>query len=279
MANGRTPSEHTVFDQVADKYDQLPVEFFGPVGERLVALAGIQPGDRVLDIGCGRGAVTFPAARAAGTTGSVLGVDLSPRMVEATRTRAAALGLHRTRTMVMDGQKPTLPAGTFDAVVGGMSVHMVADLRTAYRAYRDLLRPEGRLALSAPATDLSPRPRVFGLETIANLSAAYATDNGVYPNGEAFGGQDRLQDDLRVCGFTDVRLTVERAFIRAGTARDVVRWTWTHGMKRLWERVPQHRHAHLESRIAAEITAGHLDGGRVVLPVPVLYATAARPAA
>ncbi|MFI7287773.1 hypothetical protein ACIBRY_14160 [Streptomyces anulatus] len=116
------------------------------------------------------------------------------------------------------------------------------------------------------------------MAAIADLSAAYATDSDVYPNGEAFGGQDRLYDDLRVCGFTDVRLTVERAFIRAETAGDVVRWTWTHGMKRLWERIPQHRHAHLESRITAEITAGHLDEGRVVLPVPVLYATAARPA-
>src|SRR4051794_13624397 len=70
-----------VFDRAADAYDQVGVELFGPVGRRLVALSGVKPGWRVLDVGCGRGAVLLPLADAVGPAGEVVGVDLAPRMV------------------------------------------------------------------------------------------------------------------------------------------------------------------------------------------------------
>ncbi|MFE0102472.1 class I SAM-dependent methyltransferase [Streptomyces sp. NPDC059009] len=277
----RPAGEHVLFEEVATAYDQLPVEFFGPVGERLVRLASVGPGERVLDVGCGRGAVTVPAARATGPTGRVLGIDLSPRMAGETGRLVGELGLGQARARVMDGQDPDLVPGTFDAVVGSMSVHMIDDLPAAYRAYRRLLRPGGRLGLAAPATDAAPEPdglpRVFGLRTIAAMAERYATGSGVYPNSESFGGRDRLRAELSRSGFAGVRLTVEDAYIRAASPYDVVRWTWTHGMRRLWARVEPSRRADLEERIAAEIGERHIVEGRVVIPVPVLYATGTRP--
>ncbi|MEU3657150.1 class I SAM-dependent methyltransferase [Streptomyces sp. NPDC032161] len=277
----RPTGEYVLFEEVAHTYDQLPVEFFGSVGERLVRLAAVRTGNRVLDVGCGRGAVTVPAARAAGPTGSVLGIDLSPSMVEETGLLARRSGLASVQTLVMDGQAPELAPAAFDAVVGSMSVHMLDDLPAAYRAYRTLLRPGGRLGLAAPATDVETGPdghaRVLGLRTIADMARTYATGSGVYPNSESFGGQARLYTDLCQCGFEEVQLTVENAFIRAGSAYDVVRWTWTHGMRRLWERVEPPRRAALEERIAGEIAADHVVDGQVVIPVPVLYATGMRP--
>ncbi|MFJ5725506.1 class I SAM-dependent methyltransferase [Streptomyces sp. NPDC093149] len=277
----RPTGEHVLFEEVAHAYDQLPVEFFSSVGERLVRLAAVRPGDRVLDVGCGRGAVTVPAARAAGPTGSVLGIDLSPSMAEETGRLAQRSGLSWARTLVMDGQAPELAPAAFDAVAGSMSIHMLEDLPAAYRAYRTLLRPGGRLGLAAPATDVATGPgghaRVLGLRTIADMARTYTTDSGVYPNSESFGGQTRLYADLSQCGFSDVQLMVENAFIRAGSAYDVVRWTWTHGMRRLWERIELPHRAALEERIAVEIAADHVIDGQVVIPVPVLYATGVRP--
>src|SRR5689334_4965853 len=77
-----------IFDRAAPTYDQTGVEFFGPPGRELVRLAGIAAGQRVLDLGCGRGNVLFPAAEAVGPTGEVIGVDFAPGMLTAT-TRAA----------------------------------------------------------------------------------------------------------------------------------------------------------------------------------------------
>ena len=80
-----------VFDRAADTYDAVGVPWFQPIALRLVTELAVQPGERVLDIGCGRGAALFPLAEAAGPAGSVVGIDLSPRMVELTAADATAL--------------------------------------------------------------------------------------------------------------------------------------------------------------------------------------------
>lgn len=65
----RSNSIVEVFEQAASSYDRTGVSYFEPFGTALVGCAGIRPGERVLDIGCGRGAVLFPAAAATGPTG------------------------------------------------------------------------------------------------------------------------------------------------------------------------------------------------------------------
>ena len=71
-----------VFDRAAATYDQVGVEFFQPIGRFLVSRTDPQPAERVLDVGCGRGASAIPAAEAVGPTGSVLATDLAPSMVK-----------------------------------------------------------------------------------------------------------------------------------------------------------------------------------------------------
>ena len=61
--------------------------------EHALRLAGLRPGMRVLDVGCGPGDVSLIAARLVGPTGAVLGVDAAPEMIELARTRAAQRGL------------------------------------------------------------------------------------------------------------------------------------------------------------------------------------------
>jgi len=67
-------------------------------GARLVEAAGVEPGDRVLDVATGRGAVLFPAAERVGPTGEVTGIDLSPEMV---RLTGADLALGRLPGQVL----------------------------------------------------------------------------------------------------------------------------------------------------------------------------------
>ena len=112
---------------------------------RMLACAGLAPGERVLDVACGTGLVSFAAARAVGVQGSVVGVDLSGEMVDAARRRAAQThSLHATFAR-MDAESLALPDGGFDVVLCALGLMYVPDPKRALREMRRVLRPGGRL--------------------------------------------------------------------------------------------------------------------------------------
>lgn len=74
-----------MFDLVAADYDNVGVPFFRPIATGLVEAVGAAPGDRALDLGCGNGVSSRALAAAVGHDGSLVGIDLSPAMVELAR--------------------------------------------------------------------------------------------------------------------------------------------------------------------------------------------------
>src|SRR5262245_34804763 len=68
-------------------------QVLGPLTERMLDLAGVGPGSRVLDVGAGTGEQTLSAARRAGPTGSVLATDIAASMLAIARTAAREAGL------------------------------------------------------------------------------------------------------------------------------------------------------------------------------------------
>ena len=79
------------FNSRATDFD--PQGAFAHFGQRLVAVVGVEPGQRVLDVATGRGAVLFPAAERVGTAGEAIGVDLAESMVRAANEEAERRGL------------------------------------------------------------------------------------------------------------------------------------------------------------------------------------------
>jgi SAM-dependent methyltransferase len=126
----------------ADRYEAA-----GPwYGQRLLADAGIADGSRVLDVGCGTGALSRDAARRAGS-GSVVGVDLSTRMTEFARERARDQGLHNVSFLRADAQVHPFEAGSFDIAVSSFGAMFFEDPVSAFRNIAGALRPPGRLAM------------------------------------------------------------------------------------------------------------------------------------
>ena len=136
-----------VFGRAAQTYDRVGVEMFGPIAERLVAELDPRPGERVLDVGCGRGAVLLRAAARVGPTGVVDGVDLAPQMVEAAREEARAAGLD-VDVRVGDAQAPPPGRGPYDVVACSLVIFFLPDPAAALRAWRDLQVDGGRLGLT-----------------------------------------------------------------------------------------------------------------------------------
>jgi ubiquinone/menaquinone biosynthesis C-methylase UbiE len=140
------------FTQAADRYDTDGGGFFTEMGGRLAALAGVGPGAQVLDVGCGKGAVTVPAARLAGEHGRVHAIDLAAPMVAATAARARTLGLATVTAQAGDAGDPsTYPAWSpqsFDVVLAGYVIQFLPRPDLAVRRWWSLLKPGGTVGLS-----------------------------------------------------------------------------------------------------------------------------------
>ena len=158
--------------------------------ETTVSLAGVKPGDSVLEVGCGTGTLSLAAKRQAGPTGKVFGIDIIPGMVEVSKRKAAQAGEQVTFQSGGIDDIP-FPANQFDVVMCSFMIfHMSEPVRQKgiTEIYR-VLKPQGRLLV----LDLALPPH--------GLSRAIAK--------RFFGGM--LQHDLRellplmeACGFSDV---------------------------------------------------------------------------
>jgi ubiquinone/menaquinone biosynthesis C-methylase UbiE len=132
------------WDKAAGHYERFWREQLEPAQRLLLEMADLQPGERVLDIACGTGLITLPAARAVGSTGHVLGTDISDSMVSA--ARSAAVSAHATNTSFarMDAEHLDLSDDSFDAALCALGLMYVPDPVQALREMRRVLKPGGR---------------------------------------------------------------------------------------------------------------------------------------
>jgi ubiquinone/menaquinone biosynthesis C-methylase UbiE len=113
--------------------------------EHALHLAGLQPGMRVLDVGCGPGDVSYIAARLVGPTGTVLGVDSNARIVEFARARAADRFLHNVRFQTAGIADLSLDEPV-DAVIGRLILMHLPHPVEALRRLATMVRPGGVVA-------------------------------------------------------------------------------------------------------------------------------------
>ncbi|OBI15693.1 methylase [Mycobacterium sp. E2327] len=181
--------------------------------EHALRLAGLRPGMRVLDIGSGPGDVSFVAARLVGPTGSVLGVDAAPAMVELAHTRAAEKGLANVRftQAAIDSIALDEPV---DAVVGRLILMHLPDPAATLRRLTSLVRPGGVVAFAE--IDITRARSVPELPLFSQVIA------GIVRAFEAMGISPRFGTTLHTV-FADAGLGAPQLAIGApiGTAADV----------------------------------------------------------
>ena len=153
-------------EKMVDSYDSYMKKVtFGRehiLRQATIDLAGIQPGQSVLEVGCGTGTLTLAAKRQAGPSGEAAGIDIIPGMIEASRRKAAEA---QEQITFQEGSIANIPfpENHFDVVMCSFMIfHMSAETRRKGMAeIHRVLKPDGRLLLLDLALPSQPFQRAI----------------------------------------------------------------------------------------------------------------------
>ena len=197
--------------------------WLGPATERMLELAGVASGARVLDVAAGAGDQTLQIASRVGPGGSVLATDISPTILTFAAGAAERAGLGNVTTRVMDGEQLELEDATFDVVVSRVGLIYFPDQQRALSEMRRVLVPGGRVAAivySTPAQNGFFSAPVAVVRRHAQLGAPVPGQPGPF----SLGGPGVLEEAFAEAGFSEVTAERIQAPLRMTSAADCLRF-------------------------------------------------------
>ena len=184
----------------AEHYEQTSMRHW----ERFVGAVPIPTTASIIDVGCGTGRSTRDLARIA-TGGEVLGIDLSSRMLERGRERAAAEGLDNIRFEQGDAQVHPFGPATADLATSVFGAMFFGDPVAAFRNIRSGLRPGATLALLT-WRELARNEWLHGLRTALSLGRSLPEPPADAPGPLGLADADRVRRILTESGYDEVVL-------------------------------------------------------------------------
>jgi ubiquinone/menaquinone biosynthesis C-methylase UbiE len=225
-----------VFDTLADSYDQTGVSFFGPVGRQLVELLDAAPGERCLDVGCGRGAVTLPLAAAVAPGGTVHGVDVSAGMLAGAERLVAAAGLDNVELEVADAADLSALPADFDVVASSLVLFFLENPASALRTWVERLRPGGRIGLVTFGEEDEASEELEKL--MVQFAPPRMRDPKTVGAESPFATESGMEEMLAGAGAREVRTELVPTTIRFDGVDDWQRWSMSTGQRVMWQRMP-----------------------------------------
>lgn len=208
-----------MFDRISGVYDRMNRVMTAGLDRtwrrRAADRAGLEPGDRVLDLCCGTGDLAIEVAGRVGPSGEVVGADFSEPMLEIAREKEPGEGEAAVSFVNADALELPFEDHSFDALTIGFGARNLADLDRGLAEMRRVLRPGGRLViLEITQPSREPLKGFFALwfDRLVPLIGRVAGDSAAYsylPDSvRSFPAADALADRLVGAGFDQVRWTV-----------------------------------------------------------------------
>ena len=263
-----------VFDGLSSAYDASGVDFFQPIALSLLKVLAPAPGERLLDIGCGRGAVLLPAADLVGATGTCTGIDISQAMVDSTDSLADRCGLTNVEVMLGNAQDPDLPEQSFDVIASSLVLFFLPDPAAALRAWLPLLVPGGRLGV----TTFGPMdPRWSAVDAVfAPYLPPELRDARTTGAAGPFASDEGMEALVSAAGFVDVRTRTDAIPVRFVDADQWHAFTWSTGQRAMWMAVPEDERPAVRAA-AEQVLAGLADtDGSITVEQAVRHTLARR---
>lgn len=250
------------------------------VARILLKAAAAQPGERLLDVGCGTGATLLPFAEAVGPSGHATGVDISEPMLNAARQRVAERGLSNVTLLLADAQVHAFAPASYDFVTSRFGVMFFADATAAFRNLCAAVKPGGRLCMAvwAPLAENTHMRVPFEIAVRHVGQPAPTPPNA--PGPLAFGDRAYLQGVLSAAGFADIAIVPTPFHLVGVTAESVAEQAGAMGPS---GRLLDEKNADAATRqaVVAEATAAFAaygaPGSEIRLPGTFYLVSARRP--
>jgi SAM-dependent methyltransferase len=233
-------------NNAAENYQKYFVPVIGgPIALDLVNEAGLRPGERVLDVGCGTGTIARLAAERVGPNGRVSALDVNAAMLSVARSLPSANPIKWYETAA---ESVPLPDNSFDVVFCGISLQFFADKTAALREMRRVLKPGGRAYIS------TPMPNAF-LERFDGAIARHVSEEASAFVHAVYSVNDprEMESLLLGAGFSPVTVRAQSRTLQLPPAREFM-WQYIYCTP-LMAMVPQSGNAQTEA-LERDVIAG-----------------------
>ena len=178
------------------------------VSDKIVELAEIKPGDKVLDIATGIGEPAVTAARRVKPNGKVVATDISPQMLAIARARAKMLGLDGVMEFKEgDAEMLDFPKSSFNAVLSRWGLMFLPNLAGALAGIKQLLVPDGRLSAAVWSVPSKVPLLDLAFSTVRKQINASAPPPGT-PGPFALADAESLKRSFSQAGFKDIKVEI-----------------------------------------------------------------------
>ncbi|MGI8636583.1 MAG: class I SAM-dependent methyltransferase [Segetibacter sp.] len=198
-------------------------QWLGKATQKMLEMAGITIGHRVLDIAAGAGEQSITTAKKVGASGYVLATDISPNILEYAKQLAQQEGVNNIETKVMDGENLMLENETFDAVISRVGLIYFPDQQKALKEMLRVLKPGGKVAaIVYSTTDMN---KFFSVPvSIIRNRAKLSPPLPGQPGPFSLGAEGILEKTFLQAGFKNVQYELVDSPLQLSSAKECVRF-------------------------------------------------------